>query len=116
MPFRVTDLGGKRGGGACFSYGTNPINLVDFKRFVELIAANSQSSEVKNACALVLANFDKTVLAVQTTNALDHQINGLGIVFPNYPWETPDYYWGYSFMADGWENFLYADWAAAGSV
>ena len=106
----------KSRGGACFSYATNSINLVDFKRFVELIAANSQSSEVKEACALVLANFDETVLAVQTTNTLDHQISGLGIVFPNHSWETPGYYWDYSFMADGWQAFLEAYWGAAGSV
>lgn len=106
----------KSRGGACFSYGTNSINLVDFKRFVELVGQNSASKEVKDACALVIANFDKTVLAIQTTNTVDHQINGLGIVFPNHSWETPDYYWGYSFMADGWQAFLESYWAAAGSV
>jgi hypothetical protein len=106
----------KSRGGAGFSYAANSINLVDFKRFVELIAANSPSSEVKDACALVLANFDKTVIAIQTTNTVDHQINGLGIVFPNHSWETPEYYWGYSFMADGWQAFLESYWAACGSV
>lgn len=106
----------KSRGGACYAYGANSVNLVDFKRLVELIAANSASSEVKDACALVLANFDKTVLAVQTTNALDHQINGLGIIFPNHSWETPDYYWSYSLMADGWQAFLESYWAACGSI
>ena len=106
----------KSRGGACFSYAANSINLVDFKRFVEIVAQNTQSSAVKDACALVIANFDKTVLAVQTTNTMDHQINGLGIVFPNHSWETPSYYWDYSFMADGWQAFLESYWAACGSI
>lgn len=106
----------KSRGGACYAYGANAANLVDFKRLVELIAANSPSSEVKDACALVLENFEKTVLAVQTTNTLDHQINGLGIIFPNHSWETPDYYWDYSIMADGWQVFLESYWAACGSI
>lgn len=106
----------KSRGGAVFSYGTNAINIVDFKRFVELIAANSQSSEVKAACAVVLANFDLTVLAIQTTNTVDHQLSGLGVVFPNHSWETNGYYWDYSFMADGWQAFLESYWAACGSV
>ena len=111
----VGDISKSRGG-ACFSYATNSINLVDFRRFVELIGENSASTAVKNACALVLANFDKTVLAVQTTNTLDHQISGLGVVFPNHSWETPSYYWDYSFMADGWQAFLEAYWGACGSA
>lgn len=106
----------KSRGGACFSYGTNSINVVDLKRFVELVAQNSQSQAVKDQCALVISNFGRTVIALQVTQTVDHQINGLGIVFPNHSWETPDYYWDYAFMGAGWKDFLSAYWAAHGSI
>ena len=106
----------KSRGGANYAYGSNAANLADFRRLVELIGENSASQVVKDQVALVLASFDKTVIAVQTTNTLDHQISGLGIVFPNHSWETSAYYWGYYIMQDGWQAFLESYWAAAGSI
>lgn len=106
----------KSRGGACFSFGANSMNIVDLKTFVELVAKNSQSNAVRDACARVISAFDETVIALQLTQTVDHQINGLGIVFPNHSSETPDYYWSYAFMLDGWRAFLEAYWSAAGSA
>lgn len=106
----------KSRGGACFSYATNSVNVVDLIRFVELVAKNSPDNAVKDQSAKVIAIFDQTVIALQVTQTTDHQINGLGIVFPNHSWETPSYYWSYAIMEAGWEAFLTSYWAAAGSV
>ena len=106
----------KSRGGACFSYAANSVNVVDLKTFVELVAKNSADKSVKDKCAQVLSIFDRTVMALQSTQTTDQQLNGLGIVFPNHSWETPSYYWSYEIMADGWADFLNAYWAAAGSV
>ena len=106
----------KARGEACFSYGANAMNVVDLKTFVEVISQGSSSPAIKALCARVLSDFDQTVIALQATRTTDHQINGLGVVFPNHSWETPSYYWSYAFMADGWQAFLQSYWAAAGSV
>jgi hypothetical protein len=106
----------KARGGACFSYGTNAINVIDLKTFVQLIGANSASKAVKDQCAKVIAIFDQTVIALQATQTVDHQLFGLGIVFPNHSWEVSSYYWSYAIVGAGWGDFLYAYWAVAGSV
>jgi hypothetical protein len=106
----------KSRGGACFSYATNSINVVDLKRFVELVAKNSADKAVKDKCAEAIRIFDQTVIALQSTQTTDQQLNGLGIVFPNHSWETSSYYWSYAIMEDGWADFLNAYWSAAGSV
>ena len=106
----------KARGGACFSYGTNAINVVDLKTFVELVGANSASKAIKDQCAKVIAIFDQTVIALQATQTVDHQLYGLGIVFPNHSWEVSSYYWSYAIVEAGWGDFLYSYWAAAGSI
>jgi len=105
----------KSRGGACYSYGANAANLVDLKTFVQLVAKNSQDADVKAVCARIVDNFEETVIAVQVTQTVDHQLYGLGIMFPNHSWETPSYYAGYEFPSDGWMDFLEAYWGAAGS-
>lgn len=114
----VSNLGAvsKARGGACFSYGANAMNIIDLKTFIELISKNTKDGAVKAACDQALRYFDCTVIALQTTNALDTQISGLGILFPNHSWETPSYYWGYAFPQAGWMDFLQAYWSAAGSA
>lgn len=106
----------KARGGACFSYGANAINVVDLKTFVQLVGANSASKAVKDKAAEFVSIFDKTVIALQATQTVDHQLYGLGIVFPNHSWEAPQYYLSYAIMGAGWADFLNAYWAAAGSV
>jgi hypothetical protein len=106
----------KARGGACFSYGANALNLVDLKTFVEKIAANTDDKQIQDACALVIANFDATVIDLQTTQTMDKQINGLGICLPNHSWEMPSFYTDFAFPNMGWLAFLQAYWAAAGSV
>jgi len=106
----------KARGGACFSYGTNAINVVDLKTFIERVAADSRSQAVKAESAEFISIFDQTVIALQATQTVDHQLYGLGIVFPNHSWEAPSYYWDYAIMDAGWANFLWAYWGAAGSV
>lgn len=106
----------KARGAAVFSYGANPMNLVDLKTFVERISSGTSSKALKESCAVVIARFDVTVVALQVTQTLDHQIYGLGLMLPNHSRETPGYYWTYAFMADGWRPFLEAYWSAAGST
>ena len=106
----------KSRGGACFAYGANAINIVDLRAFIEVIAMNTNDNAVRAACAQALGYFDQTVIALQTTNALAGQINGLGVIFPDHSWETPSYYAEYAFPRAGWMDFLEAYWSAAGSV
>ena len=106
----------KARGGASYSYGANALNLVDLKTFVENIATNTNNKQIEDACAVVIANFDVTVIDLQATQTMDHQINGLGICFPNHSWEAPSYYTDFAFPYMGWMAFLQAYWAAAGSV
>ena len=106
----------KSRGGACYSYGGNAANLVDLKTFVQLVAKNSQDSDVKAACARVIDVFDETVIALQVTQTVDHQLYGLGIMLPNHSWECPSYYADYMLPSDGWMDFLEAYWGAAGSI
>ena len=106
----------KARGGACFSYATNAINVVDLKTFVEIVGANAASKTITDQCAKVIAIFDQTVIALQATQTVDHQLYGLGIVFPNHSWEVSSYYWDYAIVEAGWGDFLYAYWSAAGSV
>lgn len=106
----------KARGGANFAYGANAINVVDLKAFIELVSENTADKAIRAACAQAIECFDDTVIALQTTNALEGQINGLGVIFPNHSWETPSYYPAYAFPQAGWMDFLGAYWRAAGSV
>jgi len=106
----------KARGGACFSYGANAINVIDLRTFIELVSQNSKDDAVRSACAQAIDYFEDTVIALQTTNTLDNQVYGLGVLFPNHSWETPSYYPTYSFPQAGWMDFLEAYWSAAGSV
>jgi hypothetical protein len=106
----------KARGGANYAYGGNAANLPDLKILVELVAKNSPDASIDAACAIAIANFEVTVIALQATQTLDHQLYGLGIMFPNHSWETPSYYADYEFPSDGWMDFLEAYWGAAGSI
>jgi hypothetical protein len=106
----------KARGGANYAYGGNAANLPDLKTFVELVTKNSPDAGIDAACAIAIANFEVTVIALQATQTLDHQLYGLGIMFPNHSWETPSYYADYEFPSDGWMDFLEAYWGAAGSI
>ncbi len=105
----------KARGAAIFSYGGNPINVVDLKTFVLRLASATPSKAVRDAVGAVVAAFDTTVLGLQATQTVDHQLYGLGFEFPNHSWETPGYLWTYAFMVDGFQAFLDAYWSAAGS-
>ena len=74
------------------------------------------NEKVKEAASVVIADFDEAVIALQVTQTVDHQINGLGIGFPNHSWEMPSFYLDFAFPYLGWYDFLQAYWAAAGSI
>lgn len=106
----------KSKGAAQFSYGANAMNLMDLRVWVQKVSDNSADPIVKNACSAVLANFDQVVVALQVTQTLDHQINGLGICLPNHPSEMPAYYLNFAFPLMGWYDFMQEYWAAAGNT
>lgn len=106
----------KARGAANYAFGANALNAVDLKTFVMRLAEVVSSKAVRDAAATVLAAFDTTVIALQATQTLDHQLYGLGLELPNHSWETPDYLWSYALMVDGFQAFLEAYWAAAGSI
>ncbi len=102
--------------GASFSYGANSLNLVDLRSFIMGIEENTHSTDIVEACQFVISNFDQTVIALQTTNTIDHQIYGLGICMPNHESEVPSFYEDFTFPEMGWMDFLQAYWYAAGAV
>ncbi len=110
------DLVSKARADGLYSYGANPMNLVDLKTFVLRIAQGTRSDAVRAACLAVAANVDVTVIALQATKTTDHQLTGLGIALPNHPGEVPSYYASFAFPALGWLEFLQAYWAANGAT
>jgi hypothetical protein len=106
----------KARGNAQNAYGANAINLIDLRTFVQSISSKTSSKEIRDACARVLAVFDKTVIAVHATNSLQGKIFGMGIALPNHSWEMPSYYGDFKFADEGWMDFLEAYWAVHGSV
>lgn len=103
------------------SAGAHHVPVVE-DDFAELMSVGSTADVVayvlvdRVAAAAVVDAFDATVIALQATQTVDHQVYGLGLEFPNHSWETPGYLWGYAFMEDGFEAFLEAYWSAAGSA
>ncbi len=110
------DLISKARADAVYSYGANALNLVDLKTFAQRLGAATNSAAIQNACALVAANVDATVVALQATKTTDHQLNGIGIALPNHAKEVPGYYAAFAFPSAGWMDFLAAYWAASGAV
>lgn len=103
-------------GHASYAYGAAALDLVDFREFVATIGSMARSGDVRGACAEVLEAFDSAVIALQASQALDHQVWGLGLCFPSHPWEVPEYYPMYGFGACGWSEFLEAFWEACGAT
>lgn len=110
------DLVSKARADGVYSYGANPLNLVDLKTFALRIAQGTRSGAVQSAALEVAANVDLAVAALQATKTTDHQLNGLGIALPNHPSEVPSYYANFAFPATGWMDFLEAYWAANGAT
>lgn len=106
----------KAAGAARYSYGANALNLADLRTFVEKLGSVCPDQSVKDAAAKVIAVFDQTIVALQVTQTVDHQINGLGICIPNHSWEMPGFYMDFAFPYLGWYDFLVAYWTAAGSI
>ena len=101
-------------GTAQYCYGSNAINIVDLRTFVSSIGSQTASMAVRDACALVLADFDAAVVAVHAAKSLRNMVSGLGISLPDHSWELPGYYGDFAFSNQGWLTFLEAYWAAHG--
>jgi hypothetical protein len=97
-----------------FQYGSGEAGIIDFRNFVETLMGLSPSTEVSDACALVLDNFDETIVALQDTHVLEGFVNGLGLKFPQHEFELPDYYPSYAFGSEGWIEFLELFWTLRG--
>jgi hypothetical protein len=97
-----------------FQYGSGEAGIIDFRNFVETLMGLSPSTEVSDACALVLDNFDETIVALQDTHVLEWFVNGLGLKFPQHEFELPDYYPSYAFGSEGWIEFLELFWTLRG--
>lgn len=110
------DLVSKARGSAVYSYGANAANLIDLKTFALRIAQGTRSDAIRAASLAVAAAVDAAVVALQATKTTDHQLNGLGIAFPNHPSEVPSYYAAFAFPATGWMDFLEAYWGACGTT
>jgi hypothetical protein len=106
----------KARGIAQYCYGANAINIVDLRTFVASIGSQTSSQTIKDACALVLADFDSAVVAVHAAKSLRNMVSGLGISLPDHSWELSSYYAGFAFSSQGWLTFLEAYWAAHGVV
>jgi hypothetical protein len=101
-------------GTSTFQYGAGEAGLVDFRNFVETLCILSPSTEVSEACAQVLVDFDDTIVALQDTHVLEGFVNGLGLKFPQHEFELPGYYSSYSFGSEGWIDFLELFWTMRG--
>lgn len=97
-------------GAATFSYGANAIDIIDFGTFVDTLGKYAKLLDVKQACVDVMSIFNDTILATQLTQAVDHHLTGLGLLFPQHNAEIDDYYLGYHFMDEEWMAFLEAFW------
>jgi len=97
-----------------FQYGSGEAGIIDFRNFVEALKGLSPSTDVSDACALVLDNFDETIVALQDTHVLEGFVNGLGLKFPQHEFELPDYYPSYAFGSEGWIEFLELFWTLRG--
>ncbi len=106
----------KARGQASYAYAAGSINRVDMRQFVTSLGEMTKSKDIKRECAEALAAFDAAVIALQATNALDHQVGGLGLCFPNHAWEIPSYYADYAFPELSWMAFLEAYWYACGAA
>jgi len=109
----VKDISRARGV-AGFSWGANAINVADLWTFVTTIDRFVDDVEISEACQQVLTNFDETVIALQVSHSMDHQVHGLGINLAFHERDVPDYYAEYSFDDNGWLDFLDAFWTACG--
>ncbi|UCE92080.1 MAG: hypothetical protein JSV90_02770 [Methanobacteriota archaeon] len=107
-------LSGARGT-SVFQYGAGEYGLVDFRNLVETLGSLAPSTEVSEACAEVLTNFDSTVVALQDTHVLEGSVNGLGMRFPQHEFDLPGYYSSYAFASDGWIDFLELFWTMRGA-
>jgi hypothetical protein len=97
-------------GAATFSYGANAIGIIDFGTFVDTLGKYAKPLDVKRACSEMMIIFRATILATQLTQAVDHHLTGLGLLFPQHNAEIDDYYLGYQFMDKEWMAFLEAFW------
>jgi len=97
-----------------FQYGAGEAGLIDFRNFVETLMGLSPSAEVSEACAQVLTDFDNTIVAFQDTHVLEGFVNGLGLAFPQYEFELPEYYPSYAFGSEGWIDFMELFWTLRG--
>lgn len=104
----------KARGNAVYQYGSGEAGLIDMRNFVEILMGLSPSEEVSEACEKVLTDFDATIIAFQDTHVLEGFVNGLGLRFPQYEFELPDYYPSYSFASDGWIDFMELFWTLRG--
>ena len=110
------DLVSKARAAGVYSYGTNALNLVDLKTFALRIVDGTSSPEIRDAGAIVAANVDVAVVAIQATKTTNHQVSGIGLALPNHAKEVPEYYAAFAFPSAGWMEFLTAYWAASGAV
>jgi hypothetical protein len=101
-------------GTSVYQYGGGEAGVIDFRNFVETLMGLSPSAEVSDACAEVLGNFDSTIIAFQDTYVLEGFVNGLGLTFPQYEFELPEYYSSYAFGSEGWIDFLELFWTLRG--
>jgi len=109
----VKDISRARGV-AGFTYGANAANIADLWTFITTIDRFVTDKDISDACQQVLRDFDETVIALQVSHSMDHQVYGLGICFAFHESEVPDYYAEYSFDDGGWLAFLEAFWTACG--
>ena len=101
-------------GTSVFQYGAGDAGIIDFRNFVETLMDLSPSTEVSEACAQVLADFDETIVALQDTHVLEGFVNGLGLKFPQDEFELPGYYSSYAFGSEGWIDFMELFWTLRG--
>ncbi len=104
----------KARGTSTYQYGAGAIGIIDFRNFVETLMLSSPSDDVSEACARVLADFDRAVIALQDTQALEGFVHGLGIQFPKRESMLPGYYPEYAFGSDGWIEFMKLFWEMQG--
>jgi len=106
----------KARGNAQYCYGANAQDKIDLWMFLRSLSAQTWSSDVKNACAAALEDFDSTVIALQATRSLQHMLSGLGITFVDHKQALPSFYNDFDFAGQGWLDFDLAYCGVHGSV